>query len=110
MSSSDISQQGKKIVDQMTTAVENAGKDMATTLSNVTGSASAEATEETIQAAVDKALDVLKIASEQVIAKDVNGERVTLQVGVGIPNIAQFTITTDVPGKGRAGEISAELS
>ena len=109
MSSSDISEQGKKIVNQVTEAVNQAGNDMATAISDVMGTAPEEATEETIQTAVDKALDVLRIASEQVQAKDVNSERVTLQVGVGIPNIAQFTITTDVPGKGRAGEITAEL-
>lgn len=86
-------------MNQVTNAVEKAGKEVANQVSNLTEGQTKEATEEAIQTAVDKALDVLQVAGDQVRAKDMNAERVTLQVGVGIPNVAQLEISTDVPSK-----------
>lgn len=99
----DITGKGKEIMNQITNAVEKAGKEVASQVSNLTdGKASEmskEATEEAIQSAVDKALDVLQVAGDQVREKGINAERVTLKAGVGIPNIAQLEVSTDVPSK-----------
>ena len=101
--SQDITGKGKEIMNQVTNAVEKAGKEVASQVSNLTNGKVAEmgkeATEEAIQSSVDKALDVLQVAGDQVRAKDINTERVTIKAGVGIPNVAHVEISTDVPSK-----------
>lgn len=109
MNSSDISQQSKKLVNQVTDAVEKAGSEVASTFSSVTDGTS-EATEEAIQAAVDQALDILQVAGDQVRAKKMNAERVRLEVGVGIVNVAHLKIMTDVPSEENAEAVDVELS
>ncbi len=96
-------------MNKVTNAVEKAGGDVASTVSNMTGGAE-EATEEAIQTAVDQALDILKVAGDQVRAKQMNTERVKLEVGVGIVNVAHLKITTDVPSEENAEAIDADLS
>ncbi len=96
-------------MNKVTSAVEKAGSEVSNTFSNLAGSTE-EATEEAIQAAVDQALDVLKVAGDQVRAKNINTERVTLQVGVGIANVAHLRITTDVPSEENAEAVDVELS
>ncbi len=95
----NIAKQGEAILNQVTSAVEKAGKEVADKVSNLTEGQTEEMTEEAIQSAVDKALDVLQVAGDQVRAKGINAERVTLKAGVGIPNVAQLEISTDVPSK-----------
>lgn len=95
-------------MNQVTNAVEKAGSEVASTVSKMTGSP-AEATEDVIQSAVDQALDVLKVAGDQVRAKQMNTERVSLQVCVGIANVAQLRITTDVPSEENAEAVDVEL-
>lgn len=99
----NITGKGKEIMNQITNAVEKAGKGVASQVSNLTdgkvAEMSKEATEAAIQSAVDKALNILQVAGDQVRENGVNTERVTLKAGVGIPNIAQLEISTDVPSK-----------
>ena len=99
----DITEKGKEIMTQITDTVESAGKEVASQVSSLTngqiGEMSEGATEEAIQKAVGTALDVLQVAGDQVREKGINAERVTLKAGVGIPNIAQLEISTDVPSK-----------
>ena len=95
----DISQGSKKIVNQVTDAVEKTGKKVASQVSNITDGKAEEITEDAIQAAVDQALDILQVAGQKVREKNINGERVTIEVGVGVVNVAHLKITTDVPGK-----------
>ena len=95
----DISQGSKKIMNQVTDAVEKTGKKVASQVSNITDGKAEEITEDAIQAAVDQALDILQVAGQKVREKNINGERVTIEVGVGVVNVAHLKITTDVPGK-----------
>ena len=106
----DISQGSKKIMNQVTDAVEKTGKKVASQVSNITDGKSEEITEDAIQAAVDQALDILQVAGQKVREKNINGERVTLEVGVGVVNVAHLKITTDVPGKDDVEEVNTELS
>lgn len=99
MNLENIPQKSQELANRVTNAVEKTGKKVASEVSNITGNKAEEITEEAIQAAVDKAIDILQVASEKVREKDINGERVTLEVGVGVVNVAQLKITTDVPGK-----------
>ena len=106
----DISQGSKKLMNQVTNAVEKTGKKVASQVSNITDGKAEEITEDAIQTAVDQALDILQVASQKVREKNINGERVTLEVGVGVVNVAHLKITTDVPGKDSMAEINTELS
>ncbi|MGD1920757.1 MAG: hypothetical protein ACFCAD_18855 [Pleurocapsa sp.] len=99
MNPKNISQQSQEIMDKVTNAVEKTGKKVANQVSNLTEGKAEEVTSDAIKAAVDQALDILQVAGEQVRAKEINGERVTLEVGVGVVNVAHLKITTDVPGK-----------
>lgn len=102
MNLENIPQKSQELANRVTNAVEKTGKKVASEVSNITGNKAEEVTEEAIQAAVDKAIDILQVASEKVREKDINGERVTLEVGVGVVNVAHLKITTDVPGKNGA--------
>ena len=106
----DISQGSKKIMNQVTNAVEKTGKKVASQVSNITDGKAEEITEDAIQAAVDQALDILQVAGQKVREKNINGERVTIEVGVGVVNVAHLKITTDVPGKDGVEEVNTELS
>ncbi len=97
-------------MNQVTNAVEKTGKKVANQVSNIADGKAEEITEEAIQAAVDQALDVLQVAGQRVREKNINGERVTLEVGVGVVNVVHLKITTDVPGKDGVEEVSTELN
>ena len=101
--SQDIAKTGKEMMAKVTDTIESVGEEVASHMSNLTngqvGEMSEQATEEAIQTAVATALDVLEIAGDQVRDKGMNAERVTLKAGVGIPNVAQLEISTDVPSK-----------
>ncbi len=110
MESSDISEQSKKLMSKVTSAVEKAGSEVSSSFNKVTGGAFEGATEEVIQTAVDQALDILKVAGDQVRSKNMNTERVKLQVDIGIANVAQLRIMTDVPSEKNAEAVDVELS
>ena len=104
MNLENISQESKKLVNRVTNAVEQTGQQVAHQVSNITDSKAEEVTEDVIQEAVDKALDMLQIAGERVREKNINGERVTLEVTVGVVNVAHLKVITDVPGKDNVNE------
>jgi|GEM_PF-2377814 len=95
----NIPQESQKIINQVSSAVEKTGQKVASQVSNITNGKAEEVTEEAIQAAVDQAIDVIQVAGERVREKNMNAERVTLEVGVGVVNVAHLKITTDIPGK-----------
>ena len=99
MNPENLSQQSKKIMNQVTNAVEKTGKKVASQVSNITDGKVEELTEEAIQAAVDQALDMVEVATKKVQEREINGERVTLEISVGVVNVAHVKIITDVPEK-----------
>jgi hypothetical protein len=99
MNPENLSQQSKKIMNQVTNAVEKTGKKVASQVSNLTDGKAEELTEEAIQAAVDQALDMVEVATKKVQERELNGERVTLEISVGVVNVAHVKIITDVPAK-----------
>ncbi|MGB3768627.1 MAG: hypothetical protein WA947_18885 [Phormidesmis sp.] len=92
-----ITQQGRQVINKVTNAVEKTGKQVAKSVSQLTGGRLEDATEEVIQASVDKALDILEVAGDQVRAKGMDAERESIQVGVSIAGVAQLTLTSNVP-------------
>lgn len=95
----NIPQQGKKLIGKMAGAVETTGKQVAEKVSNITEGKTEELTEEAIQTAVDRALDVMQIAGDRVRERNINGERVTLEIEVEILGVTSLKLTTDVPEK-----------
>ena len=110
MNLENISQESQKLVNRVTNAVEQTGQKVAHQVSNITDGKAEDITEDVIQEAVDKALDMLQIAGERVREKNINGERVTLEVTVGVVNVAHLKVITDVPGKGNVNEENVEPS
>lgn len=92
-----IAKQGREIVDTVTTVVEKTGKQVAKGVSQLAGGRLEDATEEVIQASVDKALDILKVAGDRVRAKGMESERVSLRVSLNIAGVAELTVANDVP-------------
>ncbi|WP_019504179.1 hypothetical protein [Pleurocapsa sp. PCC 7319] len=99
MNIENITQQGEKLVNQVAGTVEKTGQKIANQVSNITDGKPEEVTKEVIQAAVDQALDVMQIAGDRVREKNINGERVTLEIDVEVVSVARLKITTNVPGK-----------
>lgn len=103
MAPNDITKKGEEILNQVTHAVEKAGETVANQVSSLTEGQpeklTEKAAEEAIQTAVDQAIDILQVAGDKVREKGINTERVTIKAGVGIPNIAQLEISTDVPSE-----------
>ena len=99
MNLENIPGQSKEIIDTVANAVGKTGKKVAHKVSKIADGKVEEVTEEAIQASVDRALDIMEVAGQRVREKEVNGERVTLEVGVEILGLAHLKITTDVPGK-----------
>jgi len=110
MNLDNIPQESKKLMNQVTNAVEKTGKKVANQVSNITDGQAEEITEDAIQAAVDQAIDVIQIAGERVREKNIDAERVTLKVGIGVVNVAHLQIIADVPGKNSTDVVDVELS
>ena len=112
MNFKDIPQESEKLINRVTETVEKTGKKVAGKVSDLTDGKAEEVTEEAIQVAVDRAIDVLQIAKQKVREKDLDGERVTLEVSVGIVNIAHLKITNDLTSKNNANEneVDVEIS
>lgn len=107
MNLDDIPEKSKQLMNQVTNAVETTGKKVANKVSTITENKTEEVTEEAIQTAVNQAIDILEVASKKVKEKDINSEKVTIEVGIGIVNVAHLKITTDVQGK---DEVNIELT
>ena len=112
MDLNNIPKQSEKLINQVTNAVEKTGKKVASGVSNITDGKAEEITEDAIKGAVGQALDVLQIAGEEIRRKDIDGERVTLEVSVGVVNVAHLKIITDVPNKenkNNTNEVDVEI-
>lgn len=92
-----ITKQGREVIDKVTNAVEKTGKQVVKSVSQLTGGQLEDVTEEVIQESVDKALDILKVAGDQVREKGMESERVSLRVSINIGGVAELTVANDVP-------------
>ena len=109
MNLNDLPQKSEKLINRVTGAVEKTSKKVVNKVSDLTDGKAEEVTQEAIEVAVDKAIDILQIAKQKVREKDIDGERVTLEVSVGIVNIAHLKITNDVTAKDSAEEVDVEI-
>ena len=97
MNLNDLPKKSEKLVNQVTGAVEKTSQKVVNKVSDLTNGTE-EITEEAIEVAVNQAINILQIAKEKVSEKDINGG-VTLEVSIGIVNIAHLKITNDVTDK-----------
>ena len=109
MNLNDIPKESKKLVNRVTGAVEKTSKKVVNKVSDITDGKAEEVTEQAIEVAVDKAIDVLQIAKGKVREKDIDGERVTLEVSVGIVNTAHLKIINDVTTNNSAEKVDLEI-
>ncbi|NEP17089.1 MAG: hypothetical protein F6J97_09290 [Leptolyngbya sp. SIO4C1] len=110
MALDNIPQKGQEFVNKVTDAIEKAGTEVADQVSHMTGNQPEEITEEAIHAAIDQALDVLQVAGDKVRQKELDAERVRLEVSIGISGIAHLSIKTDVPNEENVERREAEVS
>lgn len=106
----NIPQQSQKILDRVSNEVEKAGQKVANKVSHLAEGKGEEVTEEAIHTAIDQALNIIQVASEKVREKEINGERVTLEVGVQVLNVAHLKIITDVAENNPDREVDVEVS
>ena len=108
MNLNDIPKESEKLINRVTGAVEKTSKKVVNKVSDLTDGKAEEVTEEAIEIAVDQAINILQIAKQKVREKDLDGEGVTVEVSIGIVNIAHLKITNDITSKDRG--IDVELS
>ncbi len=110
MNLDNIPKKSKKLMNQVSNAVEETGKKVVNQVSNLTENKAEEITEDAIIAAVDNAINVLQIASQRVRKENISTERVSLEVSVGITNVAHLKIKTDVPEKNQVELVDVEVT
>ena len=94
-----ITKQGREVIDKVSNAVEKTGKQVAKSVSHLTGGRLEDVTEDVIQESVDKALDMLEVAGDQVRERGMDAERISIQVGVSVAGVAHLTLTSNVPAE-----------
>ena len=109
MNLNDLPQESKKLVNRVTGAVEKTSKKVVNKVSDLTDGTE-EVTEEAIALAVDRAINILQVAKQKVREKNIDGERVTVEVSIGIVNLAHLKITNDVASNSSTEELDVEIS
>lgn len=106
----DIPNKSKEVIDRVTNKVEDKGKEVIDRVSSLTEQKAEEITEEAILKAVDNAIDVIQFASKRIKEKEIENDRVSLEVAVGIVNVAQLKIKTEVLRTGENHRVNLELT
>lgn len=97
MDLNNISQQSKKVAEDMIDNVKKKSKQVADNISEVTQNKAEDISEEAIIAAVDKAIDIVQIASQRVKEKELIAENVSLEVSLKIAGVAELKMRAHVP-------------
>lgn len=93
----NIPQQSKKAAEDLVDNVKKKGQEVVDNISEVSKNKAEDITEEAIVTAVDKAINVLEIASQRVKEKQVMAENVSLEVNLKIIGIAELKMRANVP-------------
>ncbi|MEA5596899.1 hypothetical protein [Rivularia sp. UHCC 0363] len=112
MDLNNISQQSKKVAEDLMDNVKNKGKEVVDNISEVTKNKAEEITEEAIITAVDKAINIIEIASQRVKEKQLTAENVSLEVNLKIVGIAELKMRANVPtsSEGKREIIDVKIS
>lgn len=110
MNLENVPEKSKEVLNSVTNAVEERGKQVIQKVSHLTEETASEATEEAIASAVDQAIDVMQVASQRVRERGFPTEKVSLEVGVSIVSIVDLKMKTDVPTTGDVEDINVEVT
>lgn len=110
MNIENLSKRTQKVVNQAADTVEKQGKKVVNRISNLTEQTASEVTEEAIITAVDKALDVMRVAGQRVRDREMKAENVALEVNVSIVNVVELKIKADVPRGDEVEDIDLEVN
>lgn len=91
-------------------STQDAGKEQAGKIVQITKEKASDIAEETILAAVDQALNVIETASQQIRAREIPTQNVQLEVSVSIANLAELKIKVDVPEEGDLQKILVDVN
>ncbi|WP_414623564.1 hypothetical protein [Calothrix sp. CCY 0018] len=97
MDLNDISQQSKKVAGDVIDNVKKKGHQVADNISEVTKNKAEDITEEAIVTAVDKAINMIEIASQRVKEKELTAENVSLEVSLQIVGVAEIKMRAHIP-------------
>lgn len=97
MDLNNISQQSKKVAEDVIDNVKKKGQQVADNISEVTKNKAEDVTEEAIVTAVDKAINVIEIASQRVKEKEITAENVSLEVSLQIAGVAEIKMRAHIP-------------
>jgi hypothetical protein len=107
-----IPQQSKQATEDLIDNVKKKGKEVVDSISEVTKNKAEDITEEAIIAAVDKAINVIEIASQRVREREIPTENVSLEVNLKIVGLVELKMRANVPTSpaGKSEIIDVNLS
>ena len=88
---------GAKTLKTVALSTQDAGKEKAGKIAQITQEKASNIAEEAILTAVDQALNIVETASQQIRAREIPTENVQLAVSVNIAGLAELKVTVDVP-------------
>lgn len=97
MNLDDLQKKGKQVAERVSHEMGEKGKQAIDKVTQVTQERVSAITEDAIFAAVDRAIDVIEIASQRIQEREIPTDNVALEVSVKITGIAELKIKADVP-------------
>jgi hypothetical protein len=97
MTQKNWQEKGKQMVVDVTETIEEKSKQAFDRVSDLTQTKATELTEDTVVAAVDRAVEVIQIASDRIREKELPTENVALEVDISIAGIVDLKMKADVP-------------
>jgi hypothetical protein len=109
MNLDDLQKKGKKVAERVSHEVGEKGKQAIDKVTQVTQERVSAITEDAIFAAVDRAIDVIEIASQRIQEREIPTENVALEVSVKITGVAELKIKADVPKSGEVEVVNLDV-
>ncbi|MBW4540124.1 MAG: hypothetical protein KME43_13405 [Myxacorys chilensis ATA2-1-KO14] len=91
-------------------STQDAGKEQAGKIAQRTREKATDIAEETISTAVDQALNVIEMASQQIRAREIPTQNVQLEVSVNVASLVELKIKVDVPEEGDLQKIIVDVN
>jgi hypothetical protein len=101
---------GGKVLKTLALSTQDAGKEQAGKIAQRTREKATDIAEETISTAVDQALNVIEMASQQIRAREIPTQNVQLEVSVNVASLVELKIKVDVPEEGDLQKIIVDVN
>lgn len=92
-----LQQRGKQVLTQVNRVFQVRGQQVIEQVASIAQETTSELTEEAIVAAVDRAINVIQTASQEVRERNIPTENVALEVSVKIMGVVELKMKADVP-------------